>query len=205
MKLIIKIMDGSWDFGWDVTYLLVYDGTFDPGRYPFNICPSPLRSNPTYKIFMPSFVCDHCQETLKKAKLDQHSQRCRQAVFSCIDCYKTFKGVEYRDHFSCITEVQKYHQKTPKVEVKPPTNPQPQVKKSSSSPIPTPTPTPAQIDSEFTTTIKNILKSNSSADFKVVKKELKKKLGKKSKKELQKKIIFSLDKDTKELVIKLEN
>lgn len=57
---------------------------------------------------MPSFVCDHCQETLKKAKLDQHAQRCRQHSFSCIDCYKSFKGVEYRSHFTCITEVQKY-------------------------------------------------------------------------------------------------
>lgn len=58
---------------------------------------------------MPSFVCDTCQETLKKAKLDQHTQRCRQASFSCIDCYKTFKGNEYRAHTSCITEVQKHH------------------------------------------------------------------------------------------------
>lgn len=61
------------------------------------------------KVGMPSFVCDTCQETLKKAKLDQHAQRCRQASFSCIDCYKTFKGVEYRAHTSCITEVQKHH------------------------------------------------------------------------------------------------
>ena len=58
---------------------------------------------------MPSFVCDFCQETLRKAKLDQHAQRCRQASFSCIDCYKIFKGVEYRAHTSCITEVQKHH------------------------------------------------------------------------------------------------
>lgn len=58
---------------------------------------------------MPSFVCDTCQETLKKAKLDQHVQRCRQASFSCIDCYKSFKGTEYRAHTSCITEVQKHH------------------------------------------------------------------------------------------------
>lgn len=59
---------------------------------------------------MPSFVCDSCQETLKKAKLDAHAQRCRSAVFSCIDCYKTFKGTEYRAHTTCITEVEKYHQ-----------------------------------------------------------------------------------------------
>ena len=59
---------------------------------------------------MPSFVCDTCQETLKKAKLDQHAQRCRRAVFSCIDCYKTFASpAEYRAHVSCITEEEKYH------------------------------------------------------------------------------------------------
>lgn len=60
---------------------------------------------------MPSFVCDYCQETLKKAKLDQHTQRCRNASFSCIDCYKSFQGTEYRSHFSCISEEQKYHKK----------------------------------------------------------------------------------------------
>lgn len=60
---------------------------------------------------MPSFVCDVCQETLKKPKLDAHTQRCRGASFSCIDCYKSFKGTEYRQHFSCITEVEKYHGK----------------------------------------------------------------------------------------------
>lgn len=60
---------------------------------------------------MPSFVCDRCQETLKKAKLDSHKQYCRQSSFSCIDCYKSFKGDDYRAHTSCITEVQKYHGK----------------------------------------------------------------------------------------------
>jgi hypothetical protein len=67
---------------------------------------------------MPSFVCDACQETLKKPKLDMHAQRCRQASFSCIDCYKSFKGVDYRQHFSCITEVEKYEKKKLPVPVK---------------------------------------------------------------------------------------
>ena len=143
---------------------------------------------------MPSFVCDHCQETLKKAKLDQHAQRCRQAAFSCIDCYKNFKGVEYRDHFTCITEVQKYHQKTPTPTPTPPVSPKVPEKQSKPAAAPL-------VESELSAAIKQILKSNSSADFKVVKKQLKKKLGKKYKKILQEKIIFSLDKD--ELVIKL--
>ena len=61
---------------------------------------------------MPSFVCDVCQETLKKARLDDHFRRCARASFSCIDCYKSFKGAdEYRAHTSCITEVQKYEKK----------------------------------------------------------------------------------------------
>lgn len=62
---------------------------------------------------MPSFVCDRCQETIKKPKLDTHVQRCRGASFSCIDCYKVFKGAEYRSHFSCISEVEKYEKKKP--------------------------------------------------------------------------------------------
>lgn len=61
---------------------------------------------------MPSFVCDVCQETLKKARLDDHFRRCPRASFSCIDCYKSFKNdSEYRAHISCITEVQKYEKK----------------------------------------------------------------------------------------------
>lgn len=68
----------------------------------------------SYKAFlsMPSFVCDVCQETLKKARLDDHFRRCPRASFSCIDCYKSFKNdSEYRAHISCITEVQKYEKK----------------------------------------------------------------------------------------------
>ena len=75
---------------------------------------------------MPSFVCDTCQETLKKAKLDTHFQRCRNAQFSCIDCNKTFHGTQYRTHTTCITEAEKYqksvyqppkkHSQTEKVE-----------------------------------------------------------------------------------------
>ncbi|KAJ3105316.1 hypothetical protein HDU97_008213 [Phlyctochytrium planicorne] len=57
---------------------------------------------------MVSFVCDYCQETLKKAKLDQHAQRCRNAQFSCIDCSTTFQGTNYRAHTSCISEAEKY-------------------------------------------------------------------------------------------------
>ena len=57
---------------------------------------------------MVSFVCDECQETIKKPKLDNHKLKCRRAVFSCIDCSKTFHGLEYKDHTSCMTEKEKY-------------------------------------------------------------------------------------------------
>ncbi|KAJ2081827.1 hypothetical protein H4R24_002034 [Coemansia sp. RSA 988] len=57
---------------------------------------------------MVSFVCNYCQQTLKKPKLDQHVQRCRNASFSCIDCSVDFVGTTYRQHTSCISEVEKY-------------------------------------------------------------------------------------------------
>ncbi|KAL2916321.1 hypothetical protein HK105_204077 [Polyrhizophydium stewartii] len=57
---------------------------------------------------MVSFVCEVCQETIKKPKLDQHFYRCPDAYFSCVDCSTTFQGTEYRDHKSCISEAEKY-------------------------------------------------------------------------------------------------
>jgi cell growth-regulating nucleolar protein len=56
---------------------------------------------------MVSFVCDTCQETLKKAKLEAHTHRCRNYQFSCIDCFVTFTGTTYAQHTSCISEAQK--------------------------------------------------------------------------------------------------
>ncbi|KAG9302030.1 hypothetical protein G9A89_021074 [Geosiphon pyriformis] len=57
---------------------------------------------------MVSFVCDTCQETLKKPKLDAHVARCVQAQFTCIDCSTTFLGGDYRFHTACVTEAEKY-------------------------------------------------------------------------------------------------
>ncbi|KAI8930344.1 hypothetical protein BC831DRAFT_4206 [Entophlyctis helioformis] len=57
---------------------------------------------------MVSFVCEVCQETIKKPKLDQHFNRCPYAQFSCVDCSTTFHGDEYRTHTSCISEAEKY-------------------------------------------------------------------------------------------------
>ena len=55
------------------------------------------------------FICDVCQETLKKSAVDKHCQRCRDCWYlSCVDCGKVFAGEEYRTHTSCISEAEKY-------------------------------------------------------------------------------------------------
>lgn len=61
---------------------------------------------------MVSFVCDKCQETVKKPKLDVHRIRCRNTCFSCVDCSVDFYNCDYRQHTSCITEVEKYQGKS---------------------------------------------------------------------------------------------
>lgn len=57
---------------------------------------------------MVSFSCEVCNDTVIKKKLDQHTQRCYGAYFTCIDCSITFQGTEYRKHTSCISESEKY-------------------------------------------------------------------------------------------------
>lgn len=57
---------------------------------------------------MVSFSCEVCNDTVLKKKLDQHSQRCGSAYYTCIDCSVTFNGTEYRQHTSCISEAEKY-------------------------------------------------------------------------------------------------
>lgn len=55
------------------------------------------------------FVCEGCNETLKKNKVDQHAARCRSCwAVSCVDCSVVFKGNDYAAHTSCISEAQKY-------------------------------------------------------------------------------------------------
>ncbi|ODV79534.1 zf-LYAR-domain-containing protein [Suhomyces tanzawaensis NRRL Y-17324] len=57
---------------------------------------------------MVSFSCEVCNDTVIKKKLDQHTQRCYGAYFTCIDCSVTFLGTDYRQHTSCISEAEKY-------------------------------------------------------------------------------------------------
>ena len=58
---------------------------------------------------MVSFICDACQETVKKNKVDAHSWRCKNCwVLSCVDCGVRFEGEAYKAHTSCISEAEKY-------------------------------------------------------------------------------------------------
>lgn len=51
---------------------------------------------------MVSFVCDSCQETLKKSKVEKHLKRkCSNASFSCVDCNKSFGDNSYEGHKEC--------------------------------------------------------------------------------------------------------
>ncbi|KAI8873806.1 hypothetical protein GQ42DRAFT_160273 [Ramicandelaber brevisporus] len=86
---------------------------------------------------MVSFVCNACQDIIKKPKLDQHAQRCRGANFSCVDCFTDFAGTSYRSHTSCMTEVQKYEQVNKGKQNKSTAN--------GNTPAPTATPSPAPV------------------------------------------------------------
>mmetsp|Transcript_38348 Transcript_38348/g.80574 ORF Transcript_38348/g.80574 Transcript_38348/m.80574 type:complete len:346 (-) Transcript_38348:395-1432(-) len=58
------------------------------------------------------FICEVCNESLKKNKVETHSNTCRNCwIFSCLDCGKHFEGQDYRAHTSCISESQKYEGK----------------------------------------------------------------------------------------------
>jgi cell growth-regulating nucleolar protein len=55
------------------------------------------------------FTCEGCNETLKKAKVEQHSYSCKKCwAVSCIDCSQIFQGNDYAAHTSCISEAGKY-------------------------------------------------------------------------------------------------
>jgi cell growth-regulating nucleolar protein len=59
---------------------------------------------------MVSFICDTCQDTVKKPKVPQHMQRCRGCwSLSCIDCGVSFDKQSIGSHTSCVTEEEKYH------------------------------------------------------------------------------------------------
>lgn len=55
---------------------------------------------------MVTFVCRHCDATLKKKQTENH--RCRPTSFICIDCHKTFTAQNFKAHTSCLTEFEKH-------------------------------------------------------------------------------------------------
>ena len=62
---------------------------------------------------MVTFICETCNDTLKKQQIDRHCQtKCRSAWhFTCVECGKTFAGFDYKEHNECMTEVQKFQGK----------------------------------------------------------------------------------------------
>ena len=55
------------------------------------------------------FMCDYCQTTLKKQKVEAHKRGgCQGSTVSCIDCGVEFYGDSYKKHTSCISEAEKY-------------------------------------------------------------------------------------------------
>ncbi|XP_017887667.1 cell growth-regulating nucleolar protein isoform X2 [Ceratina calcarata] len=61
------------------------------------------------------FTCNNCGESLRKQKVAQHyMMRCRRMPMniSCVDCFKDFLGNEYEKHTECITELERYGDKS---------------------------------------------------------------------------------------------
>jgi cell growth-regulating nucleolar protein len=58
------------------------------------------------------FICEVCNECIKKPKVDQHINVCRNAwVFCCMDCGERFQGPAYKAHTACMTEAERYEGK----------------------------------------------------------------------------------------------
>ena len=60
---------------------------------------------------MVSFICNRCQETIRKCKVDEHYNRCGSDSYSCVDCGKDFSRSSACNHNACITEEEKYQGK----------------------------------------------------------------------------------------------
>ena len=55
------------------------------------------------------FVCEGCNETVKKNQVDKHALRCRNCyAVTCVDCQVSFYGNDYAAHISCISEAGNY-------------------------------------------------------------------------------------------------
>jgi cell growth-regulating nucleolar protein len=55
------------------------------------------------------FVCEGCNETLKRNQVDIHALKCRAChAVTCVDCSVTFHGNDYVSHVTCVSEAEKY-------------------------------------------------------------------------------------------------
>ena len=57
---------------------------------------------------MPVFICENCNETLRRNKVATHNCGRNCWYLSCMDCNKRFGGDEYLAHTSCVTEAERY-------------------------------------------------------------------------------------------------
>ena len=57
---------------------------------------------------MVTFVCEECNETLKKSVVARHACVARGGGATCVDCSRTFYGAEHAAHTSCVSEAEKY-------------------------------------------------------------------------------------------------
>ncbi|KAK7200065.1 LYAR-type C2HC zinc finger containing protein [Novymonas esmeraldas] len=60
---------------------------------------------------MVSFTCNHCQDVVKKPKVQSHANSCGAATFTCVDCMQVFNLDSIKAHTSCVTEEEKYQGK----------------------------------------------------------------------------------------------
>jgi cell growth-regulating nucleolar protein len=60
---------------------------------------------------MVSFTCNHCQDVVKKPKVQGHANTCGSYSFTCVDCMHVFDLNTIKAHTSCVSEEDKYQGK----------------------------------------------------------------------------------------------
>ena len=54
------------------------------------------------------FVCEDCNESLKRLKVAQHLCKCSCSAVTCVDCGATFHDDSYLKHATCMSEAERY-------------------------------------------------------------------------------------------------
>ena len=63
------------------------------------------RTSPRNMVF---FVCEDCNETLKRLKVAAHLCKCSCSAITCVDCNKSFYDDSYLQHSTCMSEAERY-------------------------------------------------------------------------------------------------